>query len=259
MLDVRPRGGDVDDHLLPRRTRSGSSAGGSGRPPPRRRSARRSARCASRRAMRASGVPFGASIGATSTRAACRRAPGRRPASPCAVKRLEAAGEQAGTPASSARATGQIRRGRACGAQATTFTILCGTTMTFFGRLPSSARCTASSARTAASISAIFGVPRHGHVGPLLAVDLHRQSDGVLDQQLRLERRPGLGRPPGCRGRARPSTPRRGAASSGGTAAPGSRPPRAPPRRNPASAAGLSLMRARRAHWRTRRCARRRR
>ena len=37
--------------------------------------------------------------------------------------------------------------------QTTTFTILCGTTMTFFGLLPSSAFFTASRARTAASIS----------------------------------------------------------------------------------------------------------
>src|SRR5262245_16779619 len=37
----------------------------------------------------------------------------------------------------------------------TTFTIRCGTTITLRGALPSSARCTASSASTAASITAL--------------------------------------------------------------------------------------------------------
>ena len=97
--------------------------------------------------------------------------------------------------ARSAEADGPRSRpaqGRRPAAHATTFTILCGTTITFFGRLPSSARCTASSASTAASISAVVGVARHGDVGALLAVDLHRQRDGVLDQEVGLERRPGL-------------------------------------------------------------------
>ena len=57
--------------------------------------------------------------------------------------------------------------------------------ITFFGGLPSSARFTASSARTAASISALRGVRAHRHVGALLAVDLDRQRDRVLDQQSR--------------------------------------------------------------------------
>src|SRR5205823_11313202 len=39
------------------------------------------------------------------------------------------------------------------GAQATTLTILCGTTMTFFGGLPASARFTQSKAKTALSTS----------------------------------------------------------------------------------------------------------
>ena len=169
-------------------------------------------------AMRASGVPLGASIGSTVDRAqalAQARAAGQRL---LAVERLEAAGQQA---AKRQRGRQTRRSGRpSLGGQATTFTILCGTTMTFFGRLPSSAFCTASSASTAASISAAVGVARHGDVGPLLAVDLDRQSNGVLDQQGRLDLPARARRRPGCRGRAPPSIPRPGAASSGGTAAP---------------------------------------
>ena len=74
---------------------------------------------------------------------------------------------------------------------ATTFTILCGTTMTFLGALPSSARCTASNSSTAALDLGISGVARDRHVGALLAVDLHRQGDGVLNQQRGLDLRPG--------------------------------------------------------------------
>ena len=83
----------------------------------------------------------------------------RHPAECCmrAVERLETAGGEArrgendGKPDQPARA--------ACGAQATTLTIRCGTTITFFGALPSSTFFTASRARTAASISAL---PRCG-------------------------------------------------------------------------------------------------
>ena len=89
-----------------------------------------------------------------------------------AVKRLEAAGQKG---AERQRRRRDRRSGRpSIDGHATTFTILCGTTMTFFGRLPSRAFCTASSARTAASISAGRGVARHGHVRPLLTVNLDR-------------------------------------------------------------------------------------
>ena len=50
-----------------------------------------------------------------------------------AIKRLEAAGQQAGQ-CECGRQTGEAGD-RRVGAHATTFTILCGTTMTFFGLL----------------------------------------------------------------------------------------------------------------------------
>ena len=71
---------------------------------------------------------------------------------PFAVERLETGGGQ-GRQRRSRRQTGRAPKQRTV-SQATTFTILCGTTMTFFGRLPASARCTASRARTALSMSA---------------------------------------------------------------------------------------------------------
>src|SRR3569833_2979669 len=40
----------------------------------------------------------------------------------------------------------------------------------------------------------LSSVPGHGHVSPHFAVDLHRQGDGGLDEERRLELRPGLGR-----------------------------------------------------------------
>src|SRR5690348_15346697 len=44
------------------------------------------------------------------------------------------------------------------------------------------------------SLDLVFSsVPGDGHVGPFPAVDLHRQGDRGLDQQRRLELRPGLG------------------------------------------------------------------
>ena len=63
--------------------------------------------------------------------------------------------------------------------------------ITFFGDLPSSAFFTASSASTAASISAVAGLARHCDVGALSPVDLHRQRHRVLDQQIALDLRPG--------------------------------------------------------------------
>src|SRR5262249_22795670 len=50
---------------------------------------------------------------------------------------------------------GRRTRTDPCACHATTLTILCGTTITFFGGLPSSARFTASRAKTAVSISAL--------------------------------------------------------------------------------------------------------
>ena len=63
--------------------------------------------------------------------------------------------------------------------------------ITFFGDLPSSALFTASSARTAASISALAASRAHGHVRALLAVNLHRQRQRILDQKVALDLRPG--------------------------------------------------------------------
>src|SRR3954469_15320864 len=54
------------------------------------------------------------------------------------------------------RSAQQQQQQQQCGeSYATTFTILCGTTMTFLGALPSSARRTASNSSTARSISAL--------------------------------------------------------------------------------------------------------
>ena len=58
------------------------------------------------------------------------------------------------------------------------------------------------------------GLAWHGDISPLLAVDLHRQSDRVIDQETGLDFRPGRLRDQGLSDRARPSTPRPDAASS---------------------------------------------
>ena len=141
---------------------------------------------------------------------------------------------------------------------ATTFTILCGTTMTFFGGLPSSARCTASSASTAASIS-VFAASRATVTSArFLPLTCTGRVIGVLDQQRGARPAARAPRRPGSCGRAPPSIPRPDAASSARTAAPGFRQPRAWPRRGRRDAAVFRRGERRPAgRWRTRRCARR--
>ena len=81
--------------------------------------------------------------------------------------------------------------------------------------LPSKACFTASSAKTAASISGFCGVPGHRDITALLAVDLHHQRDGVFDQQIAFDLRARPPPKPARTGRAPASTPRPDAASSG--------------------------------------------
>ena len=55
--------------------------------------------------------------------------------------------------------------------------------MTFFTALPSSARCTPSSATAAFSIVAGIGVAFDDEIRALLAVHLHRQTHHIFDDQ----------------------------------------------------------------------------
>ena len=107
-----------------------------------------------------------------------------------AVERLPAAGGEAGRGEHHRKPD---RPGAAAlpEVQATTLTIRRGTMITFFGDLPSSTLFTASSARTAASISALLALRATVTSARFLAVDLYRQRQRILDQKVALDRGPG--------------------------------------------------------------------
>ena len=78
-----------------------------------------------------------------------------------------------------------------------------GTTITFLGALPSSARMTASSAKALCSTVSSVGVPRTiWMVAAQLAVHLHRDGDAVGYQQRRIVASARAFRPPACHGPA---------------------------------------------------------
>ena len=149
-----------------------------------------------------------------------------------AVERLEAAGGQAGQ-----RQNGQQDAAKVARFQATTLTILCGTTMTFFGLLAVERlfyRIERQNGSLNLGFSSIAGTVTSARFLPLICTGRVMR---VFDQQRRLQLAARPRSPPGSCGRARPSTPRPDAASSGGTAAPGCRRPRARPRRDRAAGA----------------------
>ena len=141
-------------------------------------------------ATRSVGVPLGAAIGGISTAAnlSCTPSP---PGRAGAVKRLPAAGGQPGRRSAPPRNAPARRAPCHWRRLATTLTIRPGTMITFLGDLPSSAFFTASSARTAASISALLASRGDRHFRPLFAVNLYRQRQRVLDQKVALDRGPG--------------------------------------------------------------------
>ena len=128
---------------------------------------------------------FGLSTGGKSTPSSL-FAQRRRAVGMFGVQRLEAAGGQRRQ-----RGDDQQAERRCAVVIQTTFTILCGTTMTLRTALPSSACFTASSAKTAASISGFWARARNRDLAALLAVDLDRQGHRVFDQQIALDFRPG--------------------------------------------------------------------
>ena len=116
-----------------------------------------------------------------------------------------------------------------CLPQTTTFTILCGTTITFLGGFPSSARWTASSASTAASILRGVSVAGNRDFSAPLAVDLYRQGDRISTSRAGSSGRPGLVGHQGLVAERRPAFLGQVRHHRVASAAPGFRPPRGRP------------------------------